>query len=238
MAQRLAAALCVAAWCTLSTAPAAAQAASAVATEPTAQQRSEALLEAMGGAAVWRRIVGARIAATHYSTTIARPYRNVIWNDFTRFRVHIDARNADLVSVRGYDGERALRDNGRDIAPVPASFVEQERRWWHTNVYRTLHRLASADPRLGVRLLAADRLAVVEDGDRLIAWFKLNQASEPVLFGTEADAPGTLFGPLGTHVSGARFPRWGGAPDGSWRYEVLDAEFTTRPPTMPPLPGS
>jgi hypothetical protein len=67
----------------------------------------------MGGARVWRGIVGARIAATHYSTTVARPYRNVIWNDFTRFRVHVDARNADLVSVRGYDGDQALRDNGR-----------------------------------------------------------------------------------------------------------------------------
>jgi hypothetical protein len=238
MVQRLAAVICIAVHLALSNGPATAQSPSTATTEPTAQQRGDALLAAMGGASVWRRIVGARIAATHYSATIAGPYRNVIWNDFTRFRVHIDARNADLVSVRGYDGDRALRDNGRGIAPVPASFVEQERRWWHTNVYRTLHRLASADPRLAVRLLAPDRLAVLEDGERLIAWFKLNVAGEPVLFGTEADAPGTLFGPLDTHVSGARFPRWGGAPDGSWRYEVLDAEFTTQPPTMPPLPGS
>jgi hypothetical protein len=119
---------------------------------------------------------------------------------------------------------------------VPASFVEQERRCWHTNVFR-IHRLARADPSLGVRLLAPDRLAVVEDGVRLIAWFKLNMASEPVLFGTEADAPGTLFGPLSAHVGGACFPRWGSALDGSWRYEVLVAEFMTRPQAMPPLPG-
>jgi hypothetical protein len=42
---------------------------------------------------------------------------------------------------------------------------------------------------------------------------------------------------LSAHVGGARFPRWGSALDGSWRYEVLVAEFMTRPQAMPPLPG-
>jgi hypothetical protein len=203
-----------------------------------AARRTAGLLQAMGGAAVWRDIVGARIAATHHSTDLAQPYRNVIWNDFARFRLHIEARNADIVSIRGYDGELGRRDNGRDVAPIAAERVAEERRWWHANVYRTLHRLARADPALTTRLLAPDRLAVYEDGDRLLAWFRLNPADEPVLFGTELSAPGTLFGPLATHVSGARYPRWGGNHDGSWRYEVHDAEFVTRAPTLPPLPGS
>jgi hypothetical protein len=201
-------------------------------------QRAAALLDAMGGAAVWRQIVGARIAATHYSTSIASPYRNVIWNDFARFRLHIEARNANLVSVRGFDGDQARRDNGREVATIAADRIEEERRWWHANVYRTLHRLARADPALDPRMVAPDRLAIFEHGDRLLAWFQLNRANEPVLFGTELPAPGTLFGPLGTHISGARYPRWGGAPDGSWRYEVQDVEFTLQAPVMPPVPGS
>lgn len=210
----------------------------AVHADDAASQRAAGLLQAMGGASVWRQIVGARIAATHYSTEVARPYRNVIWNDFARFRLHIDARNADLMSVRGYDGDLGRRDNGRDVVAIAPERVADERRWWHANVYRTLHRLARADPALSVRMLAPDRLAVYEDGQRLMAWFRLNQADEPVLFGTEAGSPGTLFGPLVAHVSGARYPRWGGAPDGSWRYEVHDAEFVTRPPVMPPVPSS
>lgn len=180
----------------------------------------------------------ARISATHYSTDLARPYRNVIWNDFARFRLHIEARSPDIVSLQGYDGDVARRDNGRDVAPIAPARVAQERRWWHANVYRTLHRLARADAALGVRMLGPDRLAVYEDGDRLLAWFRLNPANEPVLFGTELSSPGTVFGPLASHVSGARYPRWGAAPDGSWRYEVHDAEFLAQPPVMPPLPGN
>lgn len=206
--------------------------------DETASRRAAGLLDAMGGAAVWREVVGARISATHYSNDLARPYRNVIWNDFARFRLHIEARGPDIVSLQGYDGAIGRRDNGRDVIPIPPARVAEERRWWHANVYRTLHRLARADSALGVRMLGTDRLAVYEDGDRLLAWFGLNPANEPVLFGTNASSPGTVFGPLASHVSGARYPRWGSSPDGSWRYEVHDAEFLTRPPVMPPVPGS
>jgi len=66
---------------------------------PTAEQRRDALLDAMGGATVWRQVIGARITATHYTTQTRLPYRNVIWNDFRRFRLHIEASNRDLTRV-------------------------------------------------------------------------------------------------------------------------------------------
>ena len=201
-----------------------------------AEQRRDALLEAMGGAAVWREVIGARISATHYSTATRLPYRNVIWNDFRRFRLHIEASNIELLRVFSYDGESGWRDDGSNVTQIAPARVAEERAWWSANVYRTLHRLAMPDPALSVRLLGDGRLAVFEQGKGLLAWVALNAVGEPLRFGTEENGPGTLFGPLASHASGARYPRWGSDSSGSWRYEVHDAEFSRRAVVMPPLP--
>ncbi|MES2957844.1 MAG: hypothetical protein V4792_06635 [Pseudomonadota bacterium] len=202
----------------------------------SAEQQRDALLEAMGGAATWRQVIGARITATHYSTETRLPYRNVIWNDFRRFRLHIEASNSDLLRVFGYDGEAGWRDDGSTVTPLTAARIASERAWWSGNFYRTLHRLALPDPALSVRLIDGDRLAVFEEGKGLLAWFRLNAAGEPLQFGSDEKAPGSTFGPLARHAGGARYPRWGSDSTGGWRYEVHDAEFSTRALVMPPLP--
>lgn len=204
--------------------------------QATAEQRRDALLEAMGGAAVWRQVIGARISATHYSSETRLPYRNVIWNDFRRFRLHIEASNSELLRVFGYDGDIGWRDDGTSVTSLAPARIAAERAWWSANVYRTLHRLALPDPALSVRLIEGERLAVFEDGTRLLAWFRLNSRGEPLQFGTDEKAPGTVFGPLASHANGARYPRWGSDSTGSWRYEVHDAEFSSRVVVMPPLP--
>lgn len=228
-------ALCLSATCSAhanTAAPAAGAAAE------SAEQRRDALLDAMGGAAVWREVVGARITATHYDTQTRLPYRNVIWNDFRRFRLRIEASNRDLTRVFDYEGDAGWRDDGVNVTPLAAARVADERAWWQANVYRTLHRLALPDPALSVRLLEPDRLAVIEQGRGLLAWFRLNAGGEPLQFGTQADAPGTTFGPLSAHAGGARYPRWGSDATGAWRYEVHDAEFSTRTMVMPLPPAA
>jgi hypothetical protein len=204
----------------------------------SAEQRRDALLAAMGGAAVWREVIGARITATHYTTQTRLPYRNVIWNDFRRFRLRIEANNRELTRVFDYDGDTGWRDDGVSVTPIPAARVADERAWWSANIYRTLHRLALPDPALSVRLLEPDRLAVFEQGRGLLVWFRLNSAGEPLQFGTDPVTPGTTFGPLAAHAGGARYPRWGTDASGSWRYEVHDAEFSNRAFTMPPVPSA
>lgn len=240
----LLAALCISAACAAdatTTALPAAAAAPSPAAPASAEQRRDALLDAMGGVAVWREIIGARITATHYDVQTRLPYRNVIWNDFRRFRLRIEANNRDLTRVFDYDGDAGWRDDGVTVTPIAAARVAEERAWWSANIYRTLHRLALPDPALSVRLLEPDRLAVMARGHGLLVWFRLNASGEPLQFGTQADAPGTTFGPLATHAGGARYPRWGTDASGAWRYEVHDAEFSTRTlvmPAPPPAPGS
>lgn len=201
----------------------------------SAEQRRDDLLEAMGGAAVWRQVVAVRIVATHYSTQTRLPYRNVIWNDLQTFRLHIEASNRELTRIYDYDDAAGWRDDGINVTPLSASAVATERAWWSANVYRTLHRLALPDPTLSVRWLEPDRLAVYEEGQRLLNWFHLNARGEPLQFGTDAGASGTTFGPLAEHAIGARYPRWGTDSTGSWRYEVHDAEFSSRALSMPAM---
>lgn len=225
----------VALFCSLQ-AVAQAPAATPVPAQPSAEQGRDALLQAMGGAALWRQVIGVRIVATHYSSETRLPYRNVIWNDFRRFRLRIEASNSELTRVFDYDGELGWRDDGVRVTRLTDSAVASERAWWSANVYRTLHRLALPDAALSVRWIEPQRLAIEEKGKGLLAWFRLGPGGEPLQFGSDANTPGSTFGPLNTHASGLRYPRWGSNATGSWRYEVHDAEFVTRALVMPELP--
>lgn len=186
----------------------------------SAEARLDALLEAMGGREAWAKLTGIRVHATHYEASIPAPFENVIVNDFSRPAFRVDARGPGYQRVRAINGQDGWMSDGRTFAALDAARMHDELRWWESNVYRTLQRLALRDPSLHVAWIAPDRLAVVRaDGVRL-NWFRLNQRHEPVAFGTWDAEDGTVFGPLANGPAGLKYPKWGASVDGRWRYEV------------------
>jgi len=204
-----------------------------------AEQRLDGLLAAMGGRAVWASLTGVRVTATHYTSAVRLPFRNDIWNDFVTPRHRIEASNEEIsrALVWQKSGGGWLRRENEKPRPLTAQEEAEEARWWESNPYRTLHRLAARDPELSVRLIEPDRLEVFrKDGARL-CWFRLNRMNEPVAFGTWGSEEGTIFGPLTEANFGLRRPKWTARPDGRWRAELLEFMFlrermnidTTRP---------
>jgi hypothetical protein len=174
----------------------------------------------MGGRAVWATATAIKVDATHHSTALRLPHRNQIWNDFRTPRLRILATSEEMdreLVLEGNEGTRRDRDNTR---PLTADEITEHRRWWESNVYRTLHRLAKRDPDLTVRMIGTNRLGVFrKDGARL-NWLELNQQNEPILFGSWDSETGTVFGPLTTSPSGLRHSKWVTSGDGSWRVEI------------------
>lgn len=183
--------------------------------------RVEALLDAMGGRAAWAAAEALEVDATHYSTSLRLPHRNEIWNDFRTLRLRIRATSDEIDRELVLEGDHGTRRNGNETRPLTAAEIAEHQRWWESNVYRTLHRLAKRDPDLSVRMIGPTRLGVFRrDGVRL-NWLELNQQNEPVLFGTWDSDTGTVFGPLAASPSGLKHPKWVTSGDGTWRVELL-----------------
>lgn len=186
----------------------------------TGEERAERLLAAMGGREAWARVTFVHIEALHDSLGLAEPYTNRIWNDLCRRRVRFEAKNARIDSRAGIDGDAGWR--WRDGAPAEMSpeRLADERRWWEANVYKTIHRIALRNTGLSFKAVGEHRLEVFRrDGARL-NWFLLHPSGAPMLFGTWDSEEATVFGPLASNGT-VNYPKWGGRPDGSWRYEVV-----------------
>ena len=207
---------------------------------PGAEARLEALLEAMGGRAAWAAAHAIKVDATHYSISLRLPHRNEIWNDFRAPRLRILATSDELDRELVLDGDTGTRRDRTDTRPLTEEEIAQHLRWWESNVYRTLHRLAKRDPDLSVRMIGTNRLGVFrKDGVRL-NWLDLNRQNEPILFGAWDSDTGTVFGPLTTSPSGLRHSRWVTSGDGTWRVELggLTIVNSQLPHAQIPTPNS
>lgn len=189
----------------------------------TAAERVELLLKAMGGREAWTRAKFIYVEAKYEDLAVAAPYTNQTWNDLSQPRVRFEARNETMDRRHAINGESGWRWRDGVSGPLTPDQFTGEIRWWESNMYRTLHRLAAEDPELTVRAVGEHRIDIYRiDGTRL-NWFVLNSRGEPVLFGTWDSDAGNVVGPLVTSGP-VRHPRWGARQDGTWRYDIV--QFT------------
>ena len=197
--------------------------------EDAARARVELLLEAMGGRAAWAQVKFVHVEAVHDDVSIRDPFTNRIWNDLTAPRVRFEAKNSEIDRRRVIDHQKGARVRDGAESILTAAQIEDDRKWWESNIYRTLHRLAVNDPELSARAVGEHRLEIFRGDGKRLNWFVLNQRGEPMLFGTWESEAGTTFGPLA--ASGAiKYPKWGARPDGSWRYEIVRLVAGEKPP--------
>lgn len=198
-------------------------------TAETAAARVDRFLAAMGGRDAWARVTFVHVEAIHDSVTLAAPYTNRIWNDFSAPRVRLEAKNDQIDRRRVIDGTQGRQSRDGVVSDLTPEQAEDDRRWWEANIYRTLHRLAVNDPELTARAVGDHRLEVFRaDGQRL-NWFVLTPRGEPMLFGTWDSENGSAFGPLASNGT-IKYPKWGAVPAGLWRYEIVRLETASAVP--------
>ncbi len=189
-------------------------------------ERAERLLTALGGRQAWAGVTFVHVEATHDQLNIRDPFTNRIWNDLTRPRVRIEARNDALERGRMVADGSGIATRDGVPRELTAAEVADELRWWEANIYRTLHRLATADPALIPTAVGDSRLEIYLCDGRRLNWFVLNQRGEPHLFGTWDNDQGGTMGPPASNGT-VKYPAWGAMPDGSWRYVIR--QFVTAP---------
>lgn len=198
-------------------------------TAETGEARAERLLATMGGRDAWAQVKFVHVEAVHDDVNVSAPYTNRIWNDFTEPRVRFEAKNTRLDRRRGFSGDTGWRTREGERLDLAQEQIESDRRWWESNIYRTLHRLATRDPDLTPRAVGANRLEIFRaDGTRL-NWFILNARGEPMLFGTWDTDSGAALGPLASNGT-IKYPKWGAIATGPWRYEIVKLETASAVP--------
>ena len=194
----------------------------------TSEESLEGFLKAMGGRENWAAVKGVHLTVIHHTTSVRLPFKNVIWNDFETPRHRIEASNPEYkrTLIWQKSGEDWLKRDNETARNLTEQEKTSEARWWESNPYRTINRLAKRDTELSVKLIDSDRLGVFRaDGVRL-CWFRLNQLNEPISFGTWDGEDGTIFGPLMEANFGLKHPKWTARPDGRWRAESIKFEFS------------
>jgi hypothetical protein len=189
-------------------------------TAETGPARAGRLLAAMGGREAWAQVKFMHVEAVHDDVVFAQPFTNRIWNDFTAPRLRLEAKNDQIDRRRGIADGAGWRQRDGVVAPLTPEQVEDERRWWEANLYRTLHRLAVNDPDLTARAVGENRLEIFRADGKRLNWFVLTQRGDPMIFGTWDSENGSAFGPLASNGS-IKYPKWGAVPGGLWRYEIV-----------------
>jgi hypothetical protein len=195
---------------------------------PTAAASVARLLEAMGGRAAWSDVRFVRVTAIHSPPLrAAGDYLNRISNDLTAGRVLFEARNGGFERSRAMLPKGGWRSDEGAVRALTDAEWNEDRAWWSSNIYRTLHRLAANDPALTARLAEDGALEIVEAGALLNA-FRLGADGAPYMF-RAGNGAWTAFGPLAS-TGKLRYPKWGVSATGTFRYEIAMFEALSAPP--------
>lgn len=212
--------------------PAVSQAAG-LAGEPAAIARAEEMVERVGGREVWARMASLHLVQRFHLYTRTDSIVHEEWIDFETPRIYVTIRSEVTNRVRAYDdrGGWFLRDGV--FTPFTEEQLAAERGFWRRDMFRMFHLIASEDPGIELRMNGEHRLEVYDRDGKLLCWFRLNLRSEPVLWGAEEGEHTLhfLFGPLMSYGN-LRLPHWGGFVDGSWRFDLLDAQGSSEPPAV------
>jgi hypothetical protein len=202
--------------------------------EPVAIERARQLVERVGGRHVWSQLASLRLTQRFHIHTRPESVVHVEWIDFKVPRIHVSIESELTHRQRAYDhrGGWFLRDG--TLTKYTEQELANERAFWKRDMFRMFHRIAAEDPDIELRMNGENRLEVFERGTgELLCWFRLNVTNEPVLWGAAAEGESLefLFGPL-SQFGNLRLPRWGGFVDGSWRFDMLDANGSNLPPPV------
>ncbi|MDX1571166.1 MAG: hypothetical protein R3200_11815 [Xanthomonadales bacterium] len=199
---------------------------------PEAVAAAQGLLAAVGGEATWRKArtlyLQERLFLPDGEVGTVETWQDIgslDWRRITR------SPSGHLEEVIEGNAGWVVRDGVRE--QYPAGIVHRKRLLLAREPYAIFHRIAGTDETLTVEIGEHGRLEIYDRRMRLLCWFKLDGAGQPIAWGrwTDADVTLRLYGPL-IEFGGLRLPRWGTSPDGTTRFERLTARLVDEPITL------
>jgi hypothetical protein len=194
---------------------------------------AQAMVETMGGMAVWARVRGLHFVHEWYPWNRVDSYIENEILDLTGPRSWADRASEINHAIRAYspEGRRWDVTNGA-FAYASDEALAADLRRAPFNFYRLVHAVAVGDPYYEVRFGPGDipgtrRLEFRGPDGALGGWVILNARKEPIVKATP-EYRYTL-GPL-VRFGNLRVPAWGVYDNGTTRYVMLSLTGDSRPP--------
>lgn len=197
--------------------------------DKAALARVDAMLETLGGKAVWAH------ARSLYTMERARDPAHgdgivaTFWRDLEKPAERAELRNDKVDMQYAWDasGGWILRDG--KIEDLDDAEVEARASNWHREIYTLYHQLALGERDLMVKDLAPNGFRVYDEKANKVADFQLTPDGELYLWQQHGEDPvAYIYGPhkdFGT----VRFPDWGTSTDGSWGFYYVQVYPSARP---------
>jgi hypothetical protein len=191
--------------------------------DPAAIADAEAMVEAMGGMAIWANLGSAHFVHEWYPWNRQDSYVENEILDLTGPRSWVDRRSEIHHQTRAYspEGGRWTVDDGA-FSRATAEALEADLARAPFNFYRLVKAVAVGDPRFEVRFGEGDipgtnRIEFYGEDGTLGAWVILNARKEPIVKATPVYR--YTLGPL-QRFGNLRVPAWGVYDNGATRYEM------------------
>ncbi|MCG8435794.1 MAG: hypothetical protein MJA83_17365 [Gammaproteobacteria bacterium] len=196
-----------------------------------ARAAAERMLETLGGKQAWGSDDATLI-------TVQRVYRrsngemgiNKIWRGLDEHTRAIQYESP-VYQFKEYLGRNnGWRSRNGEKEEIPTEELQQELRDLRQSPYYVYRRLAKGGKGLTVELVEDGRRLNVYENDKILCWFLLDGKGVPYSWGNfyQGRVSQHFYGPL-FDAGEAKFPRWGSAIDGSWRFEYIYAYFVATP---------
>jgi hypothetical protein len=202
--------------------------------DPLAILDAQAMVERMGGMAIWRELESVRFV--HDWDIFDRPdlYRENETLDLSGPRSYVTMESEIYRRVRAYSPEHRYWNvvNGVFSYATDAAFAAAMERA-PFNIYRIARGIARGDPYYRVdfgpmpEMDGATALEFRGPDDEIHGWILLNARKEPVVWATTQYA--YSFGPL-EQFGNLRVPDWGITGGGRVRYQMVSVVGSNEPP--------
>lgn len=198
--------------------------------DPKAVALIERMIDRLGGTATWSN---ARSLHLEYRVWRTDPDEHLIeraWRDLREPNQRIELLSPSAPVTWTFTRTSGWVSRSAGITTLSEKRHASAVKDWPFDFYTIIRSLAVADQQLILKFVAPRRVAVTNTAGADWGWWEIDSTGAPLKWGVSFDDGPVeyVYGPV-KEFDGLRFPAWGSAVDGSWRFEYAVVRLSPEP---------
>jgi hypothetical protein len=199
--------------------------------DPRAIERIQKMLDQLGGERTW---ADARTLYLDYRGMRTNPDGPLIeraWRDLQEPNQRIELEGADLNLTWTFTPKSGWVHRKTGVTQIPPERLAGAIADWPFDFYTIIRSFAVADQDFTLEFVEPMRVVVKSRKGESWGWWEIDSDGALVRWGTtfgDGEVVEYVYGPIRDYES-VRFPAWGAAVDGSWRFEYHEVRLSPQP---------
>lgn len=166
-----------------------------------------------------------------WRTDLDGPLMERAWRDLREPNQRIELTGPSLEVKWAFTRQSGWAKRKAGVTPISAELHAGALADWPFDFYTIIRRFAVADQRFALEFIAPLRVLVKSAAGADWGWWEIDADGALLRWGaTFADGETVeyVYGPIRDY-GGVRFPAWGAATDGAWRFEYAEVRLSPEP---------